>query len=38
VAFEELLPALGEYELRLDKAVRTRNPNMRGYQELPIGC
>ena len=36
VAFEELLPALGEYQLVPEKAVRTRNPNMRGYQQLPI--
>lgn len=36
VAFEELLPALGDYGLALDQAVRTRNPNMRGFQKLPI--
>jgi cytochrome P450 len=36
VAFEELLPRLGDYEPRLDRAKRTRNPNLRGYQVLPI--
>jgi cytochrome P450 len=36
VAFEELLPRLGDYELRLERAERTRNPNLRGYQALPI--
>lgn len=36
VAFEELLPALGDYRLALDQAVRTRNPNMRGFQKLPV--
>jgi hypothetical protein len=33
VTFEELLPRLGDYELLLE---RTRNPNLRGYQALPI--
>ena len=36
VAFEELLPRLGDYELLLERAERTRNPNLRGYQALPI--
>jgi cytochrome P450 len=36
VAFEELLPRLGDYELLLEHAERTRNPNLRGYQALPI--
>ena len=36
IAFEELLPHLGDYELLLERAERTRNPNLRGYQVLPI--
>jgi cytochrome P450 len=36
VAFEELLPRLGEYQPVLERAERTRNPNLRGYQVLPI--
>jgi cytochrome P450 len=36
VAFEELLPRLGAYQPLLERAQRTRNPNMRGYQVLPI--
>lgn len=36
VAFEELLPAFGDYTLVEGEAVRTRNPNMRGFQRLPI--
>mgnify|MGYP001247282511 CR=1 FL=1 len=36
VAFEELLPALGDYELVPGEAQRTRNPNLRGFQRLPI--
>ncbi|MEO7912534.1 MAG: hypothetical protein ABIV47_23035 [Roseiflexaceae bacterium] len=36
VAFEELLPRLGDYELLLERVERTRNPNLRGYQALPI--
>jgi cytochrome P450 len=36
VAFEELLPHLGDYEPLLERAERTRNPNLRGYQVLPI--
>lgn len=36
IAFEELLPRLGDYEPQLDRAQRTRNPNLRGYQALPI--
>jgi cytochrome P450 len=36
IAYEELLPRLGDYELLLEGAERTRNPNLRGYQVLPI--
>ena len=36
VSFEELLPRLGDYESVLERAERTRNPNLRGYQALPI--
>lgn len=36
VVFEELLPVLGDYTPLLDQAERTRNPNMRGFQRLPI--
>jgi cytochrome P450 len=36
VVFEELLPRLGAYQPLLERAQRTRNPNMRGYQVLPI--
>lgn len=36
VAFEELLPVLGDYQLDLARAERTRNPNMRGFKTLPL--
>lgn len=36
VAFEELLPHLGDYQLDLARAERTRNPNMRGFKTLPL--
>ncbi len=36
IAVEELLPRLGDYELLLERAERTRNPTLRGYQALPI--
>ena len=36
VALFQLLPRLGDYELRLERAERTRNPNLHGYQALPI--
>jgi cytochrome P450 len=36
IAFEELLPRLGAYQPVLDRAERTRNPNLRGYQVLPV--
>jgi cytochrome P450 len=36
IAFEELLPRLGDYQPVLERAERTRNPNLRGYQVLPI--
>lgn len=36
IAFEELLPRLGDYQPILERAQRTRNPNLRGYQVLPV--
>lgn len=36
IAFEELLPVLGDYTIVAEGAVRTRNPNLRGFQQLPL--
>jgi cytochrome P450 len=36
VAFEELLPALGDYEVDLDAAERVHNPTFRGFTRLPV--
>ncbi len=36
VAFEELLPRLGDYSLDMAHAERSHGPQFRGYQVLPI--
>jgi len=36
VAFEELLPWLGDYTIDLARAERSHGPQFRGYQVLPI--
>lgn len=35
VCFEEVLKSMPDYELHLDRADRTHNPNVRGYTTLP---
>lgn len=36
VCFEEILKLMPEYELNMDAADRTHNPNVRGYTHLPM--
>ena len=36
VCFEEILKVMPDYELDMDSADRTHNPNVRGYTHLPM--
>ncbi|MGI9613781.1 MAG: cytochrome P450 [Acidimicrobiales bacterium] len=36
IAFEQLLPRLGDFEIDFDNAVRLRHHNFRGFRDMPV--